>query len=451
MNVIIVGCGRVGQTLAEKLNSDGNEVTIIDISAEKVNATMELADVMGVVGNGATHTALCEAGIKTADLFIAVTNSDELNLLCCMIAKKEGNCKTIARLKSPVYSDETEYLRTELGLAMVINPEYAAAEEIARVLRFPTAIKIEPFAKGKVEIIKFKVLENSVLIGLSVKELMAKYPTEVLVCTIERGDEAYIVKGDSVFQEKDVVSIIASPKNANEFFRKIRSKDPSVHSAMVIGGGAITHYLCEILERSKISLKIIDREKAVCEELAEKFPKYSIICGNIADKELLAEEGIADAEAFLTLSNFDEENILLSLFAKEVCDGKLVTKIKRTDYDSVIKRLDLDTVICPKNVTADMIVRYVRSTKNTGGSNVETMYNIIDNKVEASEFIIKENSHVVGTPISQLRFKPEVLVACITRGDKVIIPRGNDVIEVGDAVIVVTKMLGLHDIADVLR
>ena len=451
MNVIIVGCGRVGQTLAEKLNSDGNEVTIIDMSAEKVNATMELADVMGVVGNGATHTALREAGIKTADLFIAVTNSDELNLLCCMIAKKEGNCKTIARLKSPEYSGETEYLRTELGLAMVINPEYAAAEEIARVLRFPTAIKIEPFAKGKVEIIKFKVLENSLLIGMSVKDLMIKYPMEVLVCTIERGDKAYIAKGDSVFQEKDVVSIVASPKNANEFFRKIRRKDPSVHSAMVVGGGDITHYLCEILEKSNISLKIIDREESVCAELAETFPKCSVICGNPTDKELLAEEGIGSVGAFLTLTNFDEENILLSLFAQEVCQGKLVTKIKRTDYDSIIKRLDLDTVICPKNITADTILRYVRSTKNTGGSNVETMYNIIEDKVEASEFIIKEKSAIVGVPLSQLRFKPEVLVACITRGDKVIIPRGNDVIEVGDAVVVVTKMLGLHDIVDVLR
>ena len=412
---------------------------------------MELADVMGVVGNGATHTALREAGIKTADLFIAVTDSDELNLLCCMIAKKEGNCKTIARLKSPDYSGETEYLRTELGLAMVINPEYAAAEEIARVLRFPTAIKIEPFAKGKVEIIKFKVLENSLLIGLSVKELMTKYPMDVLVCTIERGDKAYIAKGDSVFQEKDVVSIVASPKNANEFFRKIRRKDPSVHSAMIVGGGAITHYLCEILEKSNISLKIIDREESVCEELAETFPNCNVICGNPTDKELLAEEGISSVGAFLTLTKFDEENILLSLFAQEVCEGKLVTKIKRTDYDSVIKRLDLDTVICPKNITADTILRYVRSTKNTGGSNVETMYNIIEDKVEASEFIIKEKSAIVGVPISQLRFKPDVLVACVTRGDKVIIPRGNDVIEVGDAVIVVTNMLGLHDIVDVLR
>ena len=221
MKVIIVGCGRVGQTLAEKLNSDGNAVTVIDTSAEKVNETMELADVMGVVGNGATHSALRDAGIESADLFIAVTNSDELNLLCCMIAKKESGCQTIARLKNPEYSDEIEYLRSELGLAMVINPEYAAAEEIARVLRFPTAIKIEPFAKGKVEIIKFKIPEGSLIIGMSIKEMMIKYPSEIIVCTIERGDEAYIANGDFVFMEKDVISIVATPKKANEFFRKM--------------------------------------------------------------------------------------------------------------------------------------------------------------------------------------------------------------------------------------
>ncbi len=451
MKVIIVGCGRVGQTLAEKLNIDGNEVTVIDMSADKVNETTEQFDVMGVVGNGATHITLREAGIETADLFIAVTNSDELNLLCCIVAKKESGCKTIARLKSPEYSEEAEYLRSELGLAMVINPEYAAAEEIARVLRFPTAIKIEPFAKGKAEIIKFKILENSLLVNMSIKDVMSKYPSEVLVCTIERGDEAYIAKGDFVFAEKDVVSIVASPKNANEFLQKIRRKDHSIHDAVIVGGGVITHYLCEIMEKSNIALKIIDRDESVCEELAAQFPKYSVICGNPADKELLLEEGLARAGAFLTLSNSDEENILLSLFAKESNKGKLVTKIKRTDYDSVIKRLELDTVICPKNVTSDTIVRYVRSIKNAKGSNVETMYNIIENRVEASEFIVKEGSEIIGTPLSQLRFKPDVLVACITRGDKVIIPRGNDVIEANDAVVVVTKTLGLHDVADVLR
>ena len=260
MKIIIVGCGSVGRTLAQKLNADGNDVTVVDMSAEKVNTLTSRCDVMGIVGNGATHTVQREAGIETADLLIAVTNSDELNLLCCIVAKKEGKCKTIARLKNPEYSKDAEYLRKELGLAMVINPEYAAAEEIARVLRFPTALTIEPFAKGKVELIKFKLPQESLLVGLSVKEVVVKYHAELLVCTIERGDEAYIANGDFVFQEKDVVSIVATPKHAHEFFTNIKRKGHSIKNAMVVGGGIITHYLCDILERSSIALKIIEKD-----------------------------------------------------------------------------------------------------------------------------------------------------------------------------------------------
>ncbi len=450
MNIIIVGCGRVGQTLAEKLNSDGNDVTIIDMSAAKINEITSRYDVMGVVGNGATHTVQREAGIDTADLFIAVTNSDELNLLCCLIAKKEGNCQTIARVKNPEYSKETSYLKDELGLAMVINPEYAAAEEIARILRFPSAIKIEPFAKGRVELIKFKLPKDSPIVGMSVKEVVVKYHCDVLVCTIERGEEAYIANGDSVFAEKDVVSIVASPKNANEFFIKINYKGHSIKNALVVGGGVITHYLCGILERSGIQLKVIEKDLKSCEELCSQWEKVDVIHGSGTDRELLLEEGIATAGAFVALSGQDEENILISLFAKEVSKGKLITKIKRTDYDSVINRLELDTTICPKNITADGILRYVRSIKNSAGSNIETLYSIIQDKVEASEFIIKENSPIAGTPLSQLKFKENVLIASISRDKTVIIPRGHDVIEAGDAVVVVSKQRGLHDITDVL-
>ena len=451
MNVIIVGCGRVGMTLAEKLNADGNAVTVIDMLPTKVNEITSQIDVMGVVGNGATHTTLIEAGIKDADLFIAVTNSDELNLLCCMIAKKEGDCQTIARLKNPQYSNEAEYLRRELGLAMVINPEYVAAQEIARVLRFPSAIKIEPFAKGRVELIQFRLSKDNALIGMSVKEVIMKYRANVLVCAIERGDEAYIANGDFVFEEKDVVSIVASVKNANDFFIKINYKGHSIKNVLVAGGGVITHYLCDILTKSGISLKIVEKDEKCCEELAMEFPKLDIIHGKPSDKELLLEEGVKQAGAFVALSNLDEENILLSLFAREVNDGKIITKINRTDYDSIVKRLDLDTVITPKNVMADSILRYVRATKNAKGSNIETLYNIIEGKVEATEFIIKENSPITNTPLAQLKFKENVLVASIFRDGEVIIPRGHDVILPGDAVIVVTKTVGLSDVADVLR
>lgn len=451
MNIIIVGCGRVGQTLAEKLNGDGNDVTVIDISEDKVNAIAGKYDLMGIVGNGATHTVLREAGIVDADLFIAVTNSDELNLLCCMIAKKEGNCQAIARVKSPEYSQETDYLKNELGLAMVINPEYAAAEEIARVLRFPSAIKVEPFAKGNVELIKFKLPADSQLIGLSVREMATKFPADLLVCTIERGDEAYIANGDFVFREKDVVSIIASVKSANDFFVKIRRKGHSIKNALIVGGGVITHYLCGILENSGMNLKVVEKNRKVCEELAARWQKCCVIHGDVSERDLLIEEGIEKTEAFVALSDLDEENILLSLFAKEVGCPKLITKIKHTEYAGVINRLELDSAICPKNATADIIVRYVRAMSNTQGSNMETLYNVIQDKVEAAEFIVRENSPITGIPLSKLKFKPNVLIASIFRDGKVIVPRGNDVIQTGDAVVIVTTHRGLQDVTDVLR
>lgn len=451
MNIIIVGCGRVGETLAEKLNDDGNIVTIIDMSAKKVKNIANKFDIMGIVGNGATHAVQQEAGIDSADLLIAVTNSDELNLLCCMVAKKAGNCQTIARVKNPEYSSEAPFLKDELGLAMVINPEYAAAEEIARVLRFPSAIKIETFAKGRVELIKFKIPKNSRIIGMSVKEVISKLHCDVLVCTIERGDDAYIANGNSTFEEKDIISIIASHKNAQDFFAKIDYKGESIKNAIVAGGGVLTHYLCDILENSGISIKIIERDYKLCEELCTQWKNVDVINGDTADQEILMEEGIDKTDAFVTLSNHDEENIVLSLFAQGAKVSKVITRINRIDYDNVLNRLELDTIISPKNITSDMILRYVRATQNTVGSNVETLYNIIRDEVEAAEFIIKEGSPIIGKPISELKFKPDVLVAAILREKEVIIPRGYDVIQSGDSVVTVSKLTALHDITDILK
>ena len=451
MKIIIIGCGRVGQSLAEKLNADGNKVTVIDKQAVKVESITNRCDIMGIVGNGATHTVQQEAGVGSADLLIAVTDSDELNLLCCVIAKKEGNCQTIARVKNPQYSEEAPYLKEQLGLAMVINPEYAAAEEIARVLRFPAALKIEPFAKGKVELIKFKLAKGSKLIGMSVKEMAGKYHSDVLVCTVERGEEAHIAGGDFVFEEKDVVSIIGTPKNANEFFKKIQYTGESIKNALVVGGGAITHYLCGILEHSNVSLKVIERDYKTCEELCTRWQKVDVINGNPTDRELLQEEGIQKADAFVSLLNLDEENILLSLFAQEFHGGKLITKINHADYDSVISRLELETVICPVNITSDSILRLVRATRNAKGSNVETLYNMIPGQVEAAEFIIKDKSPIANKPLSELKFKKGVLIASISRGGEVITPRGQDVIQAGDAVVIVSQHLGLEDVTDILR
>lgn len=452
MNIIIVGCGKIGENLAEQLNEPGNNITVVDLSPERVREVAERCDVMGVVGNGATHATQLEAGIADADLLIAVTGSDELNLLCCLLAKKTGNCRTIARVESPEYNTETEYLKKELDLAMIINSKRAAAEEILRVLRFPSAMKIDTFAGGRVELVKFRLPEQSPLVGMSVREVVSALRCDVLICTVEREDEAYIAKGDFVFAGKDVISLIASPKKAADFFKKIEYRTHSVKNALIAGGGQITRYLCEMLEEDGISSTVIERKAEVCQELTARYPYISVIHADAGDQETLLEEGVERAGAFVALTNYDEENILLSLLAKRLTKdkGKLVTKINRFDFSDVVAHLDLDTIIYPKNVASDVIVRYVRAMKNTIGSNVETLYNIIMDKIEASEFIVKEGAPVIGVPLCDLELREDMLIASILRGKDVIIPRGHDRIETGDRVVIVSRM-ALHDIGDVLR
>lgn len=451
MNIIIVGCGKIGQSLAEQLSEDHNDITVVDISAEKVKEVSTRLDVLGVTGNGATLAVQEEAGIAGADLLIAVTGSDELNLLCCMVAKKARDCRTIARVRRPEYSADAEFLKNELGLGMVINPQQASAEEIARVLRFPSAIKIDTFGGGLVELLKFRIPEKSALIGLSVREVVSKLRCNVLICTVERGEEAYIANAGLTFAARDVISIVASPKSAADFFKKIGYRSHSVGSVMIAGGGETAHYLCESLTHSGISVKIIEKNPATCEELCARFPDTPIICGNAGDEETLMEEGLGSTDAFVALTNLDEENILLSLVAKGKGVGKVVTKINRLDFDSVIRHLDLDTVVYPKNVTADIIVRYVRAMKNSIGSNVETLYNVIQDKVEASEFIIRKSSPIVGVPLSELTFKEHMLIAAIVRDKHVIIPHGQDRILPNDRVVVVSGITALHDITDILK
>ena len=449
MNIIIVGCSRVGETLAAELVNEDNNITMIDLSSEKIKDITSRYDVMGIVGNGATHKTQLDAGIDTADLLIAVTDSDELNLLCCMIAKKTGNCRVIARVISPEYSTEVSYLKDELGLEMIINPELESAKEIARVLRFPSAMKIETFAGGAVELLTFKLPETSPMVGMWLKDVIVRLKVNVLICTVERDGEAYIPNGNFVFKGKDVISIVASHKDAYDFFQKIDYNIQAVKNVIIVGAGDTTHYLCDMLS-TNISLKVIDSKYELCEELAREFKNVTVINGDETDQELLTEEGIEACGAFVSMSKRDEENILLSLFAKKAGSSKVVTKINRTDYDDIIKHLDLDTTIYPKSITSDMILRYVRATKNSFGSNVETMYNVIKGKVEASEFKVTAGSPICSAQLMQLHFKKDVLVAAILRDGQLIIPRGSDVINPGDSVIIVTKILALKDISDIL-
>ncbi|MBR6419716.1 MAG: Trk system potassium transporter TrkA [Oscillospiraceae bacterium] len=450
MNIIIVGCGKVGRVLTQQLVEGGHNVTVVDTIADKVNTVAERYDIMGVVGNGATHATLQEAGIDNADLMIAVTGSDERNLLCCLIAKKAG-CQTIARVRSPQYSVEAPYLKDELGLAMVINPEQAAAQEIERVLRFPSAIKIDTFGQGRIEMLKFRLPEDSPLCGMAIHELSSKLHCDILVCTVERGEEAYIAKGDLVFQERDVISIIAEPKAAFTFFRKINYKAQPVHDVLIAGGGDISEYLCELLEKDGIAVTVIEKDAARAEYLSEVLQGTTVVHEDAVSQDVLMQENIDKREAFVALTNFDEENILLSLFAKSVSHAKIITKINRIDFDSVIEKLDLDTIIYPKSVTSENIIRYVRAMKKTIGTNLETLYTLIKGKVEAAEFIVKKQSELTSAPLMNLNLREGVLIAAIIRRGKVILPRGGDSIMVGDSVVVVSDLIGLHDMTEILR
>ena len=451
MNIIIVGCGKVGQTLAQELNEEGSNITVIDTKQEKVDEITARCDVMGVTGNGATHAIQQKAGIEDADLLIAVTGSDELNLLCCLIARKVGDCRTIARVRDPQYNTDAPFLKDVLGLAMVINPEMEAAEEIARVLRFPSAIKIDTFASGRVELVKFRLPEGCPLAGCAVKDISAKFHSDALVCTIERGEEAFIAYGDFVFEERDVISIVATPRKASDFFRKIKYKMDSVRDVIIAGGGEICHYLCNTLLPSGIGIKVIEKDPERAEELSVLLDEVTVIEGDASDREVLLEAGLESTDGFVALTNLDEENILLSLFAKSAGRAKLVTKINRIDFDSVINHLDLDSIIYPKNITAESIVRYVRAMKNTIGSNVERLYNVIKGKIEASEFVIREPSGVVGVPLMKLSLRRGILVAAIIRDRKVLIPRGPDCLQTGDTVVIVSRQTALHDITDILK
>lgn len=393
-----------------------------------------------------------EAGIQDADLLIATTNSDELNMLCCLIAKKAGNCHTIARIRNPEYSSEIRYIREELNLSLAINPELAAAREIARLLRFPSAIKIEPFAKGRIELLKFLIPEHSLLNDMRVMDVVNRLKSNVLICVVERGNDVVIPDGNFVMKKGDKISFIASHQGSADFFKKAGVDNNIVKSAMFVGGGKLTHYLCRLLEDTKIKIKIIERDEERCRQLSELLPKAMIIHGDGTDEQLLLEEGIRQTEAFASLTGFDEENIMLSLYASSQSKAKLITKVNKIAFENVINSLNLGSLIQPKMLTAEIILQYVRAMQNSmGSSNIETLYKIAADKAEALEFRVKEGSPILGIPLEKLKLIDNLLVACINRGGTIITPRGKDTVEAGDTVIVVTTHTGLNDLTDILR
>lgn len=451
MKIIIVGCGNVGSAIAEQLSYEGHNITVVDVNEKLVNGVSDAYDVLGVVGNGASLNIQREAGVDNADLLIAVTGADELNLLCCLIARKAGGCHTIARVSNPVYSREIGFIKEELGLSMIINPQMAAAQEIGRLLKFPSALKVDSFAKSRVELVIYKVPEDSVLCGVKLRDLTTKVKCNVLIPIVERGEEVMIPDGEFELAAGDEITIVSPAENTIDFFKKMGDPTSVTRDIMMIGGGTTTIYLARQLLNMGVKVKIVEQDPARCEELTEMLPKALVICGDATDKELLIEEGLKTVGAFASMTNFDEENIMLTLFAKSLSKAKLFTKVHRISYDEIIESLGVGSVIYPKYITAEEIIKYVRAMKNSIGSNIETLYRLNDNRVEALEFQIREDSPVVGIPLKELNLKKNMIIGCITHKGKVEMPTGNSVIKVNDMVILITTTTGLHDIRDALR
>ena len=451
LNIIIVGCGKVGATLIEQLSREGHDITIIDQNAQKIQEITIQYDIMGMTGNGASYNVQMEAGIENTDLFIAVTGSDELNLLCCTIAKRVGECSAIARVRTPDYSHEIGYLREKLGLAMIINPELEAAREIARILYLPTALEVNSVAHGQAELIKLKIPEGNALDGITLADFGKNTTADVLICAIERNGQVYIPSGNFQMLKGDVVSFVATRKTAKAFLESSGFQTNHVKDTMIIGGSRAAYYLAEQLLHMGISVKIIENDRARCEALSVLLPKAIIINGDGTDQELLEEEGIIYAESFVPLTGIDEENILLTLYARQVSKAKVITKINRINFKDVISHLDLGSVIYPRYITSEAIIAYVRAKKASMNSNVETLYHMFDNKAEAIEFRVNEASSVTNIPLMDLSLKRNLLISFISRNGTIIIPSGKDCIKVGDTVMIVTTHTGFNDIQDILE
>ena len=450
LKIIIVGCGKVGRTLVDRLCAEGHEITVIDKKIDKITPLTNMYDIMGVEGNGASYSVQIEAGIEDSDLFIAVTDSDELNLLCCTIAKRVGNCAAIARVRTPDYSKEVSYLQEKLGLAMIINPEQEAAREIASILALPYTLEVNSFAHGQAEMVELEIKEGNVLDGLMMKDLTSKVSISVLIAAVKREGKVYIPSGDFVLSAGDIISVVGARRYARIFLKDIGIKTRQVKDCLIVGGGKASYYLAQTLISSGINVKILEQDKARCEELSIALPKAIIINGDGSDEALLQEEGIQYTESFVPLTGIDEENILLTLYANQVSNAKVITKINRINFNSVLSQLNLGSVVYPKFITTEAIVAYVRAKSASKEKNIETLYHLHDSTAEAIEFNVVEKSDMTGTPLCKLKLKDNLRIAFINRNGAIIIPSGNDTIEVGDTVMVVTTHTGFTRLENAL-
>ena len=453
MKVLIVGCGKVGSTIAEQLCADGHEVMVLDTNAFQMAEATENNDIMGVVGDATNSRALIEAGIRQADLLCAVTGSDEKNLLCCLIARQLSDCRLVARVRNPIYNEEVDIFRSAFDLTMVINPELTAASEISRVFHFPSAVAINTFAKGRMELLTVRLKEEDPMCGRTLAQIRSRSHFDVLICLVERKGEVFVPSGDFVLEGGDLISLVADQKNAAGFFGAMGIVTNPVKSVIIAGGSKISYYLAKMLLQSGIRVKIIEIDKDRCEELADEIPEAQIICADSTNSEVLMEEGIGEVGGFAALTGLDEANIMLSVFAesKNTVGAKIVTKINRKSLIRIIDRMDLDTIINPKSLTAEGILQHIRSLDETDSA-VENLYRLADGRVEALEFSIKKESRATGKSLAELKIRKNVLIAKIYRSGELITPGGSTVLQVGDSVVVVARSEDkLSRIDDILK
>lgn len=452
MKIIIAGCGKIGGTILASLVSEGHDIVAIDSDSAVLTEITNIYDVMGVCGNGADSDILTEAGVAGAEMFVAATGSDEMNMLSCFLARRLGAKNTIARIRSPEYNDRSlAFVRRELELSMAINPELLAAHELFNILKFPSAVKIEKFSGRGFEMIELRLKPDSVLDGMSLRSLREKYGTRVLICCVQRGDSVYIPGGDFVLKSGDKIDITAPPADMLKFFRSIGEFQKQARNVMLLGGSRTAYYLADMLTSGGASVKIIERDEKTCSELCEALPKAVIIHGDGAEQELLMEEGLKSLDAFIALTGMDEENILISIFAAAQKVPKVISKVNRDELAAMAERLGLDCIVSPKKIISDVIVQYARALKNSLGSNIETLYQLMDGKAEALEFNAKADPKLIGIPLKELNIKKNILIAGILRYRKTVVPTGDDMILPDDRVIVVAADRKLSDLSDILR
>ena len=452
MKIIVVGAGKLGANLISLLCGEDHDITVIDTSIKLVETVVNNNDVIGCCGNGASFTVLEQAGAEKCDVLIAVTGSDELNIMSCMVAKRVGAKKTLARVRNTDYAGQLLFMQNKLGIDLIINPELETALEIARIVEFPSATKVETFAKGRIDLAEITIAKDSPLDGLKLMNLRRDLDLPMLICAVSRDDEIFIPSGGFVLKAGDKIYFTSARGSLSKIFLNLGIRKKKIRSALLIGGSRTSFYLAQILLKHGIQVKIIETNPARAAEIESSLDGASIICGDGTDIELLEEEGIGDFDATVCLTDIDEENIIISMYAERKGVRKIVCKANR---DAIVQMaastLPTCSVVCPKDTTCAIILRYIRAVSELEGSRIKTLYKILEGRAEAVEFTAEKESALIGNPLRELNLKEGIIIACISRGREVIIPSGNTEIDAGDSVIVITAGSPLAGLDEILR